>query len=781
MRAWIPLTGLLWALSACGTDTVSDPADVVASNDVDAAADTSADAADAADASGSAPPPFKVRGTLEQVYVWMAPPETAMELVDSDGGVIAEGLSDSYGGLVWRELAPTADLTVRVKDDPALSVSGISVKSEAQLPPDPDLYAAQDLKPGNNYIETRDGTLLHVFVSLPGPVEDGPYPTIVNYSGYSPGQPGQKLSDLVEPFCASFPVLCDAPNHGAGLFAGLMGYASVGVNMRGTGCSGGAYDYFEPLQLMDGYDVVEVVARQTWVKHNKVGMGGLSYPGISQLFVAKTQPPSLAAITPMSVLADSASSTLAPGGIFNDGFALAWIENVLERARPYGHGWIQDVIDGGDALCEEHQGLHDQMVDVVAKALVNPFYTDEVAQPLDPSAWADRIDIPVFLTGQWHDEQTGPHFAALLDKFTSSPSLRFTVTNGVHVDGFTPQILMEWKTFLDLYVAREVPSIDEELVPLVPLFYASFAGAALELPPNRFADYTDYDTARSDYEAEPVLRVIWENGGKPDSPGAPEGVFETHHDAWPVPETEARRWYFQPDGGLSATAPTASEGGSSFNHDPDAWDRTTLPTGSIEDLAPPWDYRPLIEGKAVAFISAPLDEDLVMLGHGSVDLWLKSTAEDADLEVHLTEVRPDGEEMLVQSGWLRASHRALREDATELRPVKHHTEEAYELLTPGQWHEVRVEIMPFGHIFRAGSQIRLSVDTPGDSAARWFFILLDQDAEVVHTVGHNATQASSVVLPVIPSIAVTTDRPACNALRGQPCRTYTPLVNTAAP
>ena len=84
------------------------------------------------------------------------------------------------------------------------------------------------------------------------------------------------------------------------------------------------------------------------------------------------------------------------------------------------------------------------------------------------------------------------------------------MTNGVHVDGFTPQILMEWKTFLDLYVAREVPSIDEELVPLVPLFYASFAGAALELPPNRFADYTDYDTARSDYEAEPVLRVMVE-------------------------------------------------------------------------------------------------------------------------------------------------------------------------------------------------------------------------------------------------------------------------------
>ena len=246
---------------------------------------------------------------------------------------------------------------------------------------------------------------------------------------------------------------------------------------------------------MDGYDIIEIVAQQDWVKHNKVGMVGLSYPGIAQLFTAKTQPPSLSAITPMSVLADSASSTLAPGGIFNDGFALSWIENVLDRAKPYGHGWIQEVIDSGDSLCEEHQKLHGQLVDVVAKALANPYYTEEVAAPLDPSSWADRITVPVFLTGQWHDEQTGPHFAALLDKFTSSPHARFGVTNGVHVDGFTPQFLMEWKIFMDFYIAKQVPSLDPQVRDLVPLFYSQFSGVALELPENRFEDYEDYDTA----------------------------------------------------------------------------------------------------------------------------------------------------------------------------------------------------------------------------------------------------------------------------------------------
>ncbi|MEZ5295220.1 MAG: CocE/NonD family hydrolase [Ilumatobacteraceae bacterium] len=73
-----------------------------------------------------------------------------------------------------------------------------------------------------------------------------------------------------------------------------------------------------------GTAAIEVVAAQPWVLDHHVGMVGVSYPGISQLFVARTQPPSLAAITPFSVIADTYSSTLYPGGILNIGFAVPW-------------------------------------------------------------------------------------------------------------------------------------------------------------------------------------------------------------------------------------------------------------------------------------------------------------------------------------------------------------------------------------------------------------------------------------------------------------------------
>ena len=59
-------------------------------------------------------------------------------------------------------------------------------------------------------------------------------------------------------------------------------------------------------------------------------------------------------------------------------------------------------------------------------------------------------------------------------------------------------------------------------------------------------------------------------------------------------------------------------------------------------------------------MTAPFTTETAMAGQGSVDLWLRSSAADTDLEVTLTEVRPDGQEEYIQSGWLRASHRAAR-------------------------------------------------------------------------------------------------------------------------
>ena len=344
----------------------------------------------------------------------------------------------------------------------------------------------------------------------------------------------------------------------------------------------------------------------------------------------------------------------------------------------------------------------------------------------------------------------------------------------MHVDGFAPQILTEWATFLDLYVVRRVPHMGSAFNLLVPIFMEQTFGDDLSLPAGRFEDYASWEDAKAAYEAEGDVRLIFETGAAEGvEPGAPEGTFEGRFESWPIPSTVATRWYLQPEGQLGVAQPPGDGGSSSFEHDPEAGSRGSLASGSINRLQPDWDYPQPVEGQSVRFITDALDADLVLGGHGSVDLWIQSTDTDADLEVTLTEVRPDGLESIIQSGWLRASHRALRDDATELRPVKSHYRSDTAPLVPNEWTEVRVEVMPHGHVLHAGSRLRLVIDTPGDSMARWRFELTDFASPPTYTIGHDAEHPSSLVLSVLP-IDVPTERPPCHALRGQPCREYLP-------
>jgi predicted acyl esterase len=128
----------------------------------------------------------------------------------------------------------------------------------------------------------------------------------------------------------------------------------------------------------------------------------------------------------------------------------------------------------------------------------------------------------------------------------------------------------------------------------------------------------------------------------------------------------------------------------------------------------------------------------------------------------------------VQSGWLRASHRALDESSTsDLRPVQTHLEDDAQPLPDGESENdpalARVEIFPFAHVFREGSQIRISVDSPGGNRAIWVFDTINNGERV--SIGLGGEFASSVVLPVVPGIDVPAEYPECGALRGQPCRT----------
>src|ERR1044071_3078133 len=102
-----------------------------------------------------------------------------------------------------------------------------------------DVYTQSTPPDGYGYLTTRDGTKLAIDVHPPQDVSNaegidlptlpsGPSPTLIEYSGYGYAAPA-------------------GPQNGIATVANLMGFTVVDVNMRGTGCSGGAFDFFEPL------------------------------------------------------------------------------------------------------------------------------------------------------------------------------------------------------------------------------------------------------------------------------------------------------------------------------------------------------------------------------------------------------------------------------------------------------------------------------------------------------------------------------------------------------
>jgi len=753
MRRPLAVVLLLLALIAasCSSDT-EEPGPVDDEDDGDTA--QADDAPEAEPTSVAAR--FEVRASAGQVTIMAATP--GIDALLTNGANTYTGVVDELGNLIFRLVEPGPGYSVTTIDVPD-EVSDEFVVPTLDDHPDVEFYTNQTLEEGLNYIEMRDGTLLSAMVRFPELAGDGPFPTVVEYSGYDPSSPIEEEPTI-------------------GIYRAL-GYATVGVNMRGSGCSGGAFDYFEALQAIDGYDMIEVIAGQDWVEHNHVGMVGISYSGISQLYVASTQPPSLAAITPISVIDDSYRSTIYPGGIYNNGFAKSWGDARQDSNEAYGQEWVAQRAEFGDETCDANQLLRSQNRDLSSGAADQAFYDPDVADVLAPRTFVDQITVPTFVAGAWQDEQTGGRFATMLDNFTGTDVLKVHLYNGAHADSLGPESLQRASEFLDVYVAETTPKISAFVRAAAPILYEqSFGVTGVIVPDDRFESY---DEARTTIESEPMVTLFLEMGSTDFAPGAPQSRSQVTFESWPPPAAEMMRWSLGAGGGLdAAAAPDTSV--ESFMVDVERSQELTK-TGDGDDDPNEFDnlvWAPLDPGGALVYDTAPLSDDRLLAGSGSVTLWISADEADADLQVTISEVRPDGQEMYVQSGWLRASHRQLVGPGDDPDMIHTHAESDASPLPAGQFTEVLVDILPAGHVFRAGSQIRLAISSPGGDRNLWAFDVLPHDGTNVY-VGLGGDTDSTLELPLLPAPEDITDElPVCGAQRSQPCRPDVAWANTEA-
>jgi putative CocE/NonD family hydrolase len=566
----------------------------------------------------------------------------------------------------------------------------------------------------SGYLTMSDGVRLRYTVV--SPVGGAALPTLFEYSGYDPGTTPD--ANYIDQYVT----------HGGH-------YNYIGVNLRGTGCSEGTFDFFQPAEAKDGKAVIDWIAQQPW-SDGKVGMIGKSYPGITQLFVAAEAPPGLLAIAPGHVFGDAYRDVARPGGVMNYGFSSLW--SFVGRPSYEFQSSPQQVANG-DTTClngstAEARGLP-----------TNPFvqlqehpYDDALYRERSPGPRLDRIRAAVLMTESWQDEQLasrGTDLMAQLDDLKGrKASWWMTVTNGDHGMMRTATEYADLHRYYDHFLKGVDNGWDDR--PRVQVWW-------------------DATTAKRG--------PTWTTGLEHWS----EKQRTKEHELSPYPLS------LHGDGTMSPTKPGATEPSRTYAYTP------VLGSQGIGNPAyggvsgPPnqylWGLKPA-PGTSLSWTTAPLTSDLTLLGSASLDLWLSSTAPDTDLQVTLSEVRPDGKEMYLQKGWLRVSQRKLDpRRSTALRPYQTHLEQDVQLLTPGVAVPARVEVFPFGALIRKGSSLRVSVEAPTPLPELWAFAMLPLPA--LNTVLSDAAHPSRLVLPVVPNDAGrSTALPACDTLIREPCR-----------
>jgi predicted acyl esterase len=165
-------------------------------------------------------------------------------------------------------------------------------------------------------VTMRDGVKIYIDIFRPANSTEK-VPAILAYGAYGKGTPRKPLAEMPAGDGDSGLAKFEAPDPG---FYCRHGYAVINVDSRGTNMSEGDIHYWSSVDAGDGYDLIEWVAAQDWC-NGKVGMGGRSWLGICQWYIAAAQPPHLAAIAPFSAhLYDMYRKDFAGGvatGFFN--------------------------------------------------------------------------------------------------------------------------------------------------------------------------------------------------------------------------------------------------------------------------------------------------------------------------------------------------------------------------------------------------------------------------------------------------------------------------------
>ena len=531
------------------------------------------------------------------------------------------------------------------------------------------------------------------------------------------------------------------------------GYVVAVQDTRGRYRSEGTFLKVQPIDATDGYDTIEWLAKQPYA-NGSVGMWGTSFAAHMEAGAAQLHPPSLRTIVVnMGGMSNAWDHGVRYRGTYEMGRQLTWAWSQLAADAPNPsvkkllleqekvENWynVQPMRRGLNPLsvAPEYEGWY---LDFFEHADYDAFWKDPMMNWSEH--YAQTSDIPMYQIGGWYDiflAGTFENFVGL-SRLKKSPQ-RLLVGPWVH-HGDT----LSYAGGVDFGAAAAIPDFDGD-------FHLRWFDHFLKGLPTGV-----------EKEAPVRLFVMGTGDGHRNAAGhLSHGGYWRDERAWPLAGTRMVPYFFYADGSLSPEKPREQSASTTFTFDP----RHPVPTiggGSsarLKDGAydqredprfppsqPP--YLPLrSRADVVVFQTAPLAEDMEVIGPIHVELFASTNRTDTDFTAKLIDVYPPsadwpgGYDMNITDAIIRGRYRATRDHAV--------------MLVPGQVYSFPIDPFPTANVFKKGHRIRVDISSsnfPRFDANPNTGEPLGRNRRMVtadNTIHHSAAFPSHIVLPLAPA------------------------------
>jgi putative CocE/NonD family hydrolase len=494
----------------------------------------------------------------------------------------------------------------------------------------------------NTWIPMPDGARLAARLWLPEDAEAHPVPAVLEYIPYRKDDGTAVFDSRRHPYLAGH------------------GYASVRVDMRGSGDSDGIlYDEYLPQEQLDAVEVIAWLAKQPWCT-GAVGMYGISWGGFNCLQVAAHRPPALKAIISVASTDDRyADDVHYMGGALLNMYMLSWASTMFAyNARPpqphlAGERWREmwlERMEKTPPFIEAWVG-HQRRDEFWKQGSVCETYR----RPAGPSLPA--ITCAVYAVGGWADGYRNTVFR-LLEGLQCPKKGLVGPWSHIYPHFGTPGPLMG-------FMQESLRWWDHWLKGL--------------------------DTGIMD---EPALRAWVQDSVPPRTQYLERPGHWVTEPSWPSPNIEPLNYHLNASGTLAETPEAETPVSFCSPASNGIYSGSWCPFGLPGDFPP--DQREE-DGQSVCFDTLPAAEPVEILGYPEVTLTLASDRPLALVALRLCDVAPDGASLFVTRGMLNLTHRESHEHPSPLEPGRRYT--------------VTVRLNSVAHTLPSGHKWRLAVSS----------------------------------------------------------------------